>query len=46
MVTTTADTSSLVIYMCTLMITAQNKAETIQAVVAAFVAAASLMYIS
>ena len=46
MVTTTASTSSLVIYMCTLMVTAQNQAETIQAMVAAFVAAASLMYIA
>ena len=44
-VTTSVDTYKCVSYMCSLMITV-NQAETIQAVVAAFVAAASLMYIA
>ena len=44
-VTTSADTSKFVGYMCAPRVDL-NQAETVQAVVAAFIAAASLMYIA
>ena len=44
-VTTSADTSKFVGYMCAPRVVL-NQAETVQAVVAAFIAAASLMYIA